>query len=172
MLARRARFTTSAVATTRFAEHLAGVLDALEPESLGLYTAVQSEFNAAAVVCADRQRWKSVLALPCARRQPVEMTYRRWNGAEPTLRDDFGIASADGAVVVPEVVLVPCVGFTSAGHRLGYGGGYFDRWLAAHPGVTSVGIAWSVGRVPDDLFAARPHDVPLTLVVTEDGVMG
>jgi 5-formyltetrahydrofolate cyclo-ligase len=61
-------------------------------------------------------------------------------------------------------VLVPCLGFTREGYRLGYGGGYFDRWLAAHPGVTAVGLAWSVGECT---FAVEPHDLPLAVVITE-----
>jgi 5-formyltetrahydrofolate cyclo-ligase len=75
-------------------------------------------------------------------------------------------------VLVPEVVLVPCVGFTASGHRLGYGGGYFDRWLALHPYVTAVGVAWSVGRLDEGELGAQPHDHPLMFVVTERGIVG
>ena len=63
------------------------------------------------------------------------MEFRRWDGGAPALADECGIGSSDGAVVVPDVLVVPCVGFTDAGHRLGYGGGYYDRWLAAHRDV-------------------------------------
>ena len=69
---------------------------------------------------------------------------------------------------LPDVVLVPCVGFTREGYRLGYGGGYFDRWLAAHPGVISIGLAWSLSETH---FAAEPHDQPLTMVLTEREVI-
>lgn len=99
------------------------------------------------------------------------MHYRRWDGQAPRLRDECGIAASDDEEVVPDVVLVPCVGFTAGGYRLGYGGGYFDRWLAAHPHVTAVGVAWSVGRVPDEQFVPEPHDQPLMLIVTEQGVV-
>ena len=96
------------------------------------------------------------------------MEYRLWNdGAEPML-DECGIASCKSPVVMPDVVLVPCVGFTREGYRLGYGGGYFDRWLAEHPGVTSVGLAWSVSEAQ---FAAEPHDHPLTIILTESEVI-
>jgi 5-formyltetrahydrofolate cyclo-ligase len=42
--------------------------------------------------------------------------------------------------------------------------------MAAHPHVTAVGVAWSVSRISDEDFAAQPHDQPLTLIVTEQGV--
>jgi 5-formyltetrahydrofolate cyclo-ligase len=107
-------------------------------------------------------------ALPFAYLAPRRMDYRRWDGAAPTLLDECGIASSSGAVVVPDVVLVPCVGFTREGYRLGYGGGYFDRWLAAHPGVISIGLAWSLSETH---FAPEPHDQPLTMVLTEREVI-
>jgi 5-formyltetrahydrofolate cyclo-ligase len=107
-------------------------------------------------------------ALPFAYRSPRRMDYRRWDGSAPTLLDEFGIASSSAAVVVPDVVLVPCVGFTREGYRLGYGGGYYDRWLAAHPGVLSIGLAWSLSETH---FAPESHDQPLTMVLTEREVI-
>jgi 5-formyltetrahydrofolate cyclo-ligase len=88
----------------------------------------------------------------------------------PRLADECGIGSAEGSVVVPDVLVVPCVGFTDAGHRLGYGGGYYDRWLATHRDATAVGVAWAFSRIELATFAPQPHDVALTLVVTEDAV--
>jgi 5-formyltetrahydrofolate cyclo-ligase len=99
------------------------------------------------------------------------MHYRMWNRAAPGVHDECGIASSDGAPVVPDVVVVPCLGFTASGFRLGYGGGYFDRWLALHPHVTAVGAAWSVGELSVVEFAAQAHDHPLMLIVTERGVV-
>ena len=57
----------------------------------------------------------------------------------------------------------------TTGTGLGYGGGYYDRWLAAHPQVTAVGVAWSLARVELASFAPQAHDVPLATIVTERG---
>jgi len=67
---------------------------------------------------------------------------------------------------------VPCVGFAGGNYRLGYGGGYFDRYLAKHPHVTTVGVAWSFTQLGEADYVAQPHDIPLTLIVTEQGVAG
>jgi len=99
------------------------------------------------------------------------MEFRRWDGAAPTLVDECGIAASDGAPVVPDVIVVPCVGFTAAGHRLGFGGGYYDRWLAANRHVVALGVAWSFAEIDVATFAPQPHDVPLAFVVTERGVV-
>ena len=99
------------------------------------------------------------------------MEFRHWAGSPPSIVDECGIGSASGPAVQPDVVVVPCVGFTRAGHRLGYGGGYYDRWLAANDHVVAVGVAWSFAELELDVFDARPHDIPLALVVTEAGVV-
>lgn len=132
------------------------LLEQLEPELLGVYWPLGGEFDVGA--------WPFPCALPFARRDPAEMVFRRWDGAVPAAQDECGIATSTGAVAVPDVVLVPCVGFTREGFRLGYGGGYFDRWLSAHPGVTTVGVAWSGGETQ---FAVEPHDRALTVILTE-----
>jgi len=146
-------------------EHaLRELLIQLEPQCLGLYWPLEGEFNAANVALS----LQCDLALPFARKSPQEMRYRRWDGQTPSLQDECGIASCTGAECVPDLVLVPCVGFTREGYRLGYGGGYFDRWLADHPGVTSVGVAWSVGETS---FAVEPHDQALTVILTDSEVI-
>jgi len=174
LLAERERFLATpaaAAAAEALAATLRQVIAELEPECLGLYCAFRSEFNAAAAIVADPRLKELPLALPYARRMPKSMEFRRWDGTAPQAVDECGIGSSDGAVVVPDVLLVPCVGFTDAGHRLGYGGGYYDRWLAAHRDATAVGVAWSFSRIDPAIFAAEPHDVPLTLVVTEQGAV-
>ena len=151
--------------------NLAHLLREMDPEQLGVYWPIRNEFNASAALEAAGLP-KLLLALPCAQRRPREMHYRAWDGQPPASIDECGLpAPAAGPAVVPDVVLVPCVGYTRAGFRLGYGGGYFDRWLAAHPQVTAVGVAWSLGEIADDTFAPQPHDRPLTIVLTERGVV-
>lgn len=173
LLAERDAFAASAAAAAASADlagALAAVIADLEPGCVGLYWPLRSEFNAAATLAADSRCADLSLALPYARRTPKAMEFRRWDGAPPAIADECGIGSCAGAVVVPDVVVVPCVGFTEAGHRLGYGGGYYDRWLAANPQVTAVGVAWSFAEIDLATFAPRPHDVPLALIVTERGV--
>lgn len=175
LLERRRQFMAEASATpaaAQLARHLAVVLKDLEPELLGLYWPHRSEFNAAGSVLADPALAKLAKALPFAQRAPLQMHYRAWDGAAPPRAvDECGIPTSDGAPVQPDVVLVPCVGYTPNGYRLGYGGGYFDRWLAAHPDVTSIGVAWSGSELDAATLDAQPHDQPLTLIVTERGVV-
>jgi len=174
LLADRERFAISpeaAAAHAALADHLVRLLRELEPELLGLYWPVRGEFNAIDAL-DDAGSPKLPLALPFAQRQPPVMHYRAWNGRPPAAVDECGLpAPGEGPAVVPDVVLVPCVGYTHTGLRLGYGGGYFDRWLAEHAHVTAIGIAWSRCEISADAFAAQAHDRPLMIVVTERGVV-
>ncbi|MGQ3053100.1 MAG: 5-formyltetrahydrofolate cyclo-ligase [Roseateles sp.] len=163
LLAARRDFAASPAFQTAQAA-LSGALNELlaqlEPELLGVYWPLPGEF--------DPGELPYPRALPFARREPAGMVFRRWDGSLPSAQDECGIATSTGAVAVPDVVLVPCVGFTREGFRLGYGGGYFDRWLAAHPGVAAIGLAWSGAETH---FAVEAHDRALTLILTEREVI-
>lgn len=174
LISERERFGAcdgAAQAGAALSRSLNGLLHELEPDCLGVYWPHRSEFNAVAGLAADAALANVPLALPFARRMPAAMHYRVWDGLPPALRDDCGIATSDGAMVIPDVVLVPCVGFTRDGYRLGYGGGYFDRWLALHSGVTAIGVAWAASEIAAGAFEPQPHDRPLTIIVTEHGVV-
>lgn len=67
-------------------------------------------------------------------------------------------------VAVPDVVVVPLLAFTASGHRLGQGGGHYDRWLAANPHVQAIGLAWDC-QIAEEL-PLEQHDRPLSAVVT------
>jgi 5-formyltetrahydrofolate cyclo-ligase len=77
---------------------------------------------------------------------------------------------ADAPVVVPQVLFMPLVGFTANGDRLGQGGGYYDRYLAAHPQTIAIGMAWDVQEVAE--LPTELHDMRLSAIVTPTRVLG
>ena len=95
------------------------------------------------------------------------MVFRQWT---PQARLTPGIwnipVPADGMKMVPDIMLSPVVGFDKRCFRLGYGGGYFDRTLAAmvrRPVV--IGVGYSCASIPT--IFPLPHDIPMDLIVTE-----
>jgi 5-formyltetrahydrofolate cyclo-ligase len=78
--------------------------------------------------------------------------------------------SGDLPELVPEVLFMPLVGFTARGERLGQGGGFYDRWLAAHPQSIAIGMAWDAQEV--DELPLEGHDMPLSAIVTQSRVLG
>ncbi|CAM3375162.1 5-formyltetrahydrofolate cyclo-ligase [Bordetella sputigena] len=113
------------------------------------------------------------VALPVVRGPGQPLEFLPWTPDTPMREGAYGIAEpAAGAAVTPELILVPTLGYTGQADRVGYGGGYYDRTLAALKaaghGFTTIGIAWSVGRL-EDTHAPEPHDVRLDAVLTPDG---
>jgi 5-formyltetrahydrofolate cyclo-ligase len=64
----------------------------------------------------------------------------------------------------PDLVVVPLLAFTAEGHRLGQGGGHYDRWLAKNPDVPAIGLAWDAQLI--DALPIEPHDRLLRAIVT------
>lgn len=76
------------------------------------------------------------------------------------------------SVVVPEVLFMPLLGFTAKGDRLGQGGGYYDRYLAAHPETLAFGMAWDEQEVPADVLPVELHDMRLSAIITPTRILG
>ena len=64
-----------------------------------------------------------------------------------------------------DVAVVPGLGFSPAGDRLGFGAGFYDRWLCEHLEMVKIGLGFDFQIVPEIPVAA--HDVRMDLVVTE-----
>jgi 5-formyltetrahydrofolate cyclo-ligase family len=101
---------------------------------------------------------------PC---QPL--AFRRWSPGDPLSDGPLGLREPppDAPALDPDLLFVPLAAFDRAGHRLGYGAGYYDATLAARAAKRplAIGLAFStqeVERVP-----AEPHDHPLAFVITE-----
>ncbi|MBI1189009.1 MAG: 5-formyltetrahydrofolate cyclo-ligase [Alphaproteobacteria bacterium] len=98
---------------------------------------------------------------------PVE--FREWTPDAAMTRGVWNIPIPDGTPLVhPACLIVPLVGFDGLGFRLGYGGGYYDRTLAAsRPRPWTIGLGFDLGR----LATIHPldHDIPMDGIVTEGG---
>ena len=106
------------------------------------------------------------IALPVAVAPRQPLVFREWRPGAALARGLWNIPyPAHGAELVPSVMLAPLVGFDAACYRLGYGGGFFDRTLAA---MSSKPLVIGVGY-PDVLIRTifpQPHDVPMDWIVT------
>ena len=108
--------------------------------------------------------------LPVVVAPATPLAFRAWDDRTPLIEDRYGIPyPPEGEFVRPEALLIPVNAFDAAGFRLGYGGGFFDRTLAAlTPRPLTIGIGFELARVESIVPAA--HDVALDAVVTEAGV--
>jgi 5-formyltetrahydrofolate cyclo-ligase len=114
------------------------------------------------------------LALPVVAGRGKPLIMREWVFGEPLIAGVWGIREPklEAAVVDPDILLVPLLAFDRAGHRIGYGAGYYDLTLAqlrARKAIIAVGLAFAAQEVAT--VPATPRDARLDLVLTEREVL-
>ena len=114
------------------------------------------------------------LALPVVAGRGKPLIMREWVFGEPLVAGVWGIREPkpEAAVVDPDILLVPLLAFDRAGHRIGYGAGYYDLTLTqlrARNPVIAVGLAFAAQEVA--AVPATPRDARLDLVLTEREVL-
>ncbi len=120
----------------------------------------------------DLRPWMATLSqlgvrvsLPVAVVLGQSLVFREWRPHSRLERGLWNIPyPADGAVVVPNVVIAPLVAFDAQCYRLGYGGGFFDRTLAMlSPRPLVIGVGYPSGLV--STIFPQPHDIPMDWIV-------
>lgn len=111
------------------------------------------------------------VALPLVEVKAAPLVFRRWTPETRMVRGDWNIPvpPPEAEALIPDITLAPVMGWDGACYRLGYGGGYFDRTLAAlSPRPFTIGIGFQSARLAT--IFPQPHDIPLDVIVTEAGI--
>lgn len=144
-----------------------------EAGCIGFYWPVAGEFDARdalTVWLALAASRTAALPVVTAPREPL--VFHAWQPNAAMKKGRYGIpVPQDERVVIPDLLLIPCVGFDADRYRLGYGGGYYDRTLAYWPGETkpaTIGVAYESAKC--DALPRGEHDLPLGAIVTESAV--
>lgn len=154
-------------------ERMTALLEAGFPDLAGRIVAFcwpyKGEFDARFAVRHWRERGATA-ALPEVVMKATPLRFRKWWPGAPTKPGAYDIPVPDGTeVVIPEAAIVPMNGFDEEGYRLGYGGAFFDRTLAAlDRRPVAIGVTFELARLPT--IFPQPHDIPMDFVVTEAGV--
>jgi 5-formyltetrahydrofolate cyclo-ligase len=111
---------------------------------------------------------RAVLPAVVAKAHPLE--FREWWPGVAMTNGVYDLPVPEGtSALTPDALLIPALGVGSQGDRLGYGGGYFDRTLAAlQPKPIAVGLAFELSRIAT--IEPQPHDVLMDFIVTEAGI--
>jgi 5-formyltetrahydrofolate cyclo-ligase len=134
--------------------------------TLGVYWPFQAEFDPRPVIdwlIAEGSR----VALPAVVDKKGPLEYRAWRTGEPLVDGVWNIPIPQNReIVIPQAVLAPLVGFDGDCYRLGYGGGYFDRTLAAlSPRPLAIGVGFELSQI--ETIYPQPFDIPMDVVITE-----
>ncbi|MDP2151758.1 5-formyltetrahydrofolate cyclo-ligase [Parvibaculum sp.] len=179
-LARRAALERRNVAQARLgtaapaliAKHFLGAFLLPGGSCIAGYIAISSEPDPAELIRRLSANGH-VCALPRVASRNAPLVFHRWRPGNALLPGAHGTREPqpDAPLCRPDIVLVPLLAFDNAGRRLGYGGGYYDRTLAAlradGKGVIAVGVAFSAQEAQD--LPEEEFDERLDWVVTEKG---
>ncbi|MCB9672582.1 MAG: 5-formyltetrahydrofolate cyclo-ligase [Alphaproteobacteria bacterium] len=136
----------------------ARVLDAVDEGPVFVFLGVREELPTDALVAGLRERFEVAVPRIVGKGRMVAARLE-----EPLRRGPLGIPTSDGPEIDVRTAILPGLAFDVDGGRLGYGGGYYDAWLAAHPDVHTLGIGFSVQLVPEVPMEA--HDRRLHRVI-------
>jgi len=160
------RCAASAAVRARLAALLADA-----PGVIALYWPIRGEIDLRPLAAALAARGR-VTALPVVVRKNAPMVFRRWRPGGTLVAGvwDILVPPEEAGEVVPAVVVLPVLGVGPRGHRLGYGGGYYDRTLAVlRPRPLVAGVGHDFVRLPD--LPVTEHDQPLDLLVMPGGTV-
>ena len=145
------------------------VIVAGRPGVIGVYWPFRAEFDPRPLVDWAVASRRSV-ALPVVVDKKGPLEYRAWRPGERLVDGVLGIPVPEKReIVTPQIVLAPLVGFDPQCYRLGYGGGYFDRTLAAlSPRPLAIGVGFDIQLL--ETIYPQPFDVAMDLIVTESGM--
>ncbi len=143
--------------------------------TIGAYWPIKGEFDPLPAL----YRWSEGgpegsprrIGLPVSDKATGELRFHVWFPGCPMEHDAHDIPKPkDTDQFQPGLLVLPCVGYGPGGVRLGYGGGFYDRTIVAlNPRPITIGVGYSHGFLP--MLRARPDDLPLDVMLTEDGVM-
>ena len=145
---------------------------------IGAYWPIKGEFDPLPAL----HRWKEDgelleepqrrrIGLPVVDKEHKTLKFHAWYPGCPMEEDAYGIPKPkETEVIVPTLLFVPCVGYGPGGYRLGYGGGFYDRTLAAvQPHPYTVGLSFAHGFIED--LMPEPHDIALDAILNENGAV-
>jgi 5-formyltetrahydrofolate cyclo-ligase len=143
----------------------------VEPCLVGAYWPFRREFNVLRFLDELIARGFTV-ALPVVLGKGRPLEFRNWDRATKLASGVYDIPyPAEGAPVLPKMLIVPLVGFDDEGYRLGYGGGFYDRTLEVmSPRPFCLGVGFELGHLPT--IHPLPHDIPMNAIATERSFFG
>lgn len=151
-------------------ERLLGLLE--EFDTVMVYAAKEPEVETEGLIETLLARGTKVV-VPIIQRESRTLRLSYLEDPQVLLPSTFSVPEPIGHEIPAEAgeigaAVIPLIGFDDRCHRLGYGAGYYDRFLGAYPRILRVGTGFACQRA--DRIPSEPHDITMHCIVTEEGV--
>ena len=144
------------------------LIEEIENEYIGTYISFRDELDTKKLNQYLLERELN-LALPAIDFQTKEINFFMYNKNTELIENKFSILEPKNKdkVIFPKIILIPLLGYSKSGFRLGYGGGYYDKYLSKNGigDVKKIGIAFSFQEVEE--IPVEDHDERLDWILTE-----
>ena len=158
-------------AAEKAANHGLALLSSFEQHAIiGTYWPLGDELDPRFLMLTLQQAgYRTALPVVTAADEPL--CFRLWGQGDPLEDGIYGTQqpAADAPSVVPNALIVPLLAYDKDCYRLGWGGGFYDRTLAANSEIKAFGFAYGAQIV--DYVPRQSHDWPLQGVITEEGII-
>lgn len=155
----------------RVCRHLKGVIS--EDETVMVYCAKEPEVETEWVIdMLLNVRVPVIVPIIQSKDRSLRLSYLK--SRDHLIPSTFQVPEPVGAEIPADpgditTAIIPMLGFDKKGGRVGYGAGYYDRFLCKSTHIRMVGVAYSCQEIPD--IPVQEHDISMDLIVTEDGVL-
>jgi len=142
-------------------------------ETVMAYTSKEKEVCTEPIIAALLARNNPVI-VPIIVREDVSLRLSYLRDMAVLVPSTFGVPEPIGSEIPArgddvDTILLPMLGFDRTGGRIGYGAGYYDRFLEKYPGLRKIGIAFSCQEI--DALPLDPTDVRMDHIITEEGIV-
>ena len=151
-------------------QQFSGDLPTTKTNVIAGYAPINHEIDVWPLLTNLRENGRRIV-LPVIMGTEKPLVFREWTPKSKMDVDRYGVSyPASGEILIPQLILLPLLGFTQTGDRLGYGGGYYDRTLDSlrrEGEVFACGVAYAGQEVRD--LPTDAHDAKLDGILTENG---
>lgn len=143
------------------------ILSKIEPGIIAFYWPFKGEIDCRDLI-ADLLQQGWLAALPAVTKVSSPLEFRQWTAEAPMIPGIWKIpVPKSRTIIVPNVMLIPLVGFDESHYRLGYGGGYYDRTIVRiETSLIKIGIGFEQARLKT--IYPQSYDIAMDIILTEE----
>ncbi len=144
-----------------------------DQETVMAYTSKEKEVNTAPLIAALLRHGNPVV-VPIIVKADISLRLSYLRDFSVLVPSTFGVPEPIGSEIPAkgeevDTIILPMLGFDRTGGRIGYGAGYYDRFLEKYPALRKIGIAFAFQEI--DRLPLDENDVRMDYIVTEEGIV-